>query len=81
MNAHDRSNNTKRNLSDCLVYTSVQALMAESVTKRLKLVHNGPCPVAGNRRLIAGHRSISDRSYRMVSLGYVSQDLATSGLY
>lgn len=55
--------------------------MAESVTKRLKLVHNGPCPVAGNRRLIAGHRSISDRSYRMVSLGYVSQDLATSGLY
>lgn len=81
MNGHDCTNNTRRNLSDCQVYTSVQALMAESVTKRLKLAHNGHCPVAGNGRLIAGYWSISDRSYRMVSLGYVSQDLATSGLY
>ncbi|TKS88662.1 hypothetical protein D9C73_022907 [Collichthys lucidus] len=67
---------SRRNLSDWRVYTSVQALMAESVTERLKLVFNVHCPVAGNGRLIAGYRSISDRSYRMVSLGYVSQDLA-----
>lgn len=53
--------------------------MAESVTKRLGLVHNGHWPVAGNGRLIAGYQSISDQSYRMVSLGYVSQVLATSG--
>lgn len=81
MNGHDCTNNTRRNLSDWRVYTSVQALMAESVTECLKLVFNVHCPVAGNGRLIAGYRSISDRSYRMVSLGYVSQDLATSGLY
>lgn len=81
MNGHDCTNNTQRNLSDCQVYTSVQALMAESVTKRLELVHNGHWPVAGNGRLITGYRSISVWSYRMVSLGYVSQDLAMSGLY
>lgn len=81
MNGHDCTNNTRRNPSDCQVYTSVQALMAESVTKRLEPVHNNHWPVAGNGRLIAGHRSISDRSYRMVSFGYVSPDLATSGLY
>lgn len=46
-----------------------------------RLVRNVHRPVAGNGRLIAGYRSISDRSYRMVSLGYVSQDLATSGSY
>lgn len=81
MNGHDCTNDTRRNLSDCRVHTSVQALMVESVTERLKLVHNGHCPVAGNGRLIARYRSISDRSYWMVSLGYVSQDLAMSGLY
>lgn len=81
MNGHDCTNNTRRNLSDCRVYTSVQALMAKSVTKRLEPVHNVHCPLAGNGRLIAGYWSISDRRYRMVSLGYVSQDLAKSGLY
>lgn len=81
MNGHDCTNNTRRNPSDCQVYTSVQALMAESVTKRLGPVHDNHWPVAGNGRLITGHRSISDRSYRMVSFGYVSPDLATSGLY
>lgn len=51
--------------------------MAESVTsQRLEVFHICHWPVAGNGRLIAGYRSISDRSYRMVSLGYVSQDLA-----
>ena len=67
MNGHDCTNNTQRNLSDCQVYTSVQALMAESVSKRLGLVHNGHWPVAGNGRLIAGCRSISDQSYRMLA--------------
>lgn len=81
MNGYDCTNNTRRNLSDCRLYTSVQALMAKSVTRRLELADNGHCPVADNGRLIAGYRSISDRSYRMVSLGYVSQDLATSALY
>lgn len=57
-----------------------RALMAESVSGRLAArAQWPPRPVAGNGRLIAGHRSISDRSYRMVSLGYVSQDLAASG--
>lgn len=55
--------------------------MAESVTERLGPVRDGHWPVAGNGRLIAGHQSISDRSYRMVCLGYVSQVLATSGPY
>lgn len=80
MNGHDCTNNAHRNQSDYQVYTPVQALMAESVTKRLMLVHDGLRPVAGNGRLIAGDWSISDQRYWMVFLGCVSQDLAMSGL-
>lgn len=54
--------------------TSTRALMVKSVTTK-RLVHDGHWPVAGNGRLIAGYRSISDRTYRMVSLGYVFSGL------
>lgn len=63
MNSHDCSNNTGRNPSNYQSYTSVLALIAESVTKHLKHIDNGHWPAAGNGGLIAGFRSISDSSY------------------
>lgn len=73
--ACDCTNNARRNPSDCQVHTSVQGLMAESVTERLGL-GSGQRPVAANGRLIARWQSMSHQSYRMLLLGYVSWDVS-----
>lgn len=69
----DCSDNTRRDLSNYWLYTSVRAGMGESVSRHLKHNPSGRWPVPGNGGLIAIYWSILDRSYGMVSLGALAR--------